>query len=136
MPSGGTYTIDTADLSAMDLSVLRIYSMPDLDTAWTIASGDFEPLVRLIDLRMQSNVFTQAQVDEILYGMYLSSIAPRVGTAGFIDVGGTNAAPSGTFQPASSCPVTAATDGNEVAHELLNDGCAAGFNVWTTVITS
>lgn len=44
--------------------------------------------------------------------------------------GGTNAAPSGTFQAASACPVSAATDGKEVAHELLNDGCNAIANHW------
>ena len=32
-----------------------------------------------------------------------------------------------------SCPVTSSTDGKEIAHELLNDGCAVGFNKWTTV---
>jgi hypothetical protein len=60
-------------------------------------------------------------------------LAPRTGSGGSVDIGGSNAAPSGTFQAASACPVTAATDGKEVAYELLNDSCGVGFNKWTTV---
>jgi len=73
-------------------------------------------------------------MDAILWGLYQAALS-RTATGGTINVGGTNAAPSGTFQAASACPVSVATDGKEVAHELINDGCdaiAAG-ETWTTV---
>jgi hypothetical protein len=65
--------------------------------------------------------------------LYQATKAPRTVSAGSIYVGGSNADPSGTYQAASSCPVTGSTPGKEIAHELKNDGCGAGFNKWTTV---
>ena len=81
------------------------------------------------------NSLTQAAVNAALWGFYQGTTT-RTATGGTINVGGTNAAPSGTFQAPASCPVTVATPGKEVAHALLNDGCAVGFNKWTTVTTS
>ena len=90
----------------------------------------------LNDVQFQNSGWSQADVDAFLYEMYQLSTTPRTATVGTINVGGTNAAPSGVFQPAAACPVTVATPGNEIANELLNNGCAAGFNVWATVTTS
>jgi hypothetical protein len=86
----------------------------------------------LTEYRIDSNGLNQATVDSILWRIYQNS-GSRTATGGTINVGGSNAAPSGTFQAAASCPVTSSTPGKEVAHELLNDGCAVGFNKWATV---
>jgi hypothetical protein len=83
--------------------------------------------------RIDSNgILLQATINSILWRIYQNT-STRTATGGTINVGGTNAAPSGTFQAAVSCPVTDSTPGKEIAHELLNDGCAVGFNKWATV---
>jgi hypothetical protein len=66
--------------------------------------------------------------------MYQATLARTV-NGGTLNVGGSNAAPSGVYQPAAACPVTAATPGKEIAHELEFDGCGAiaAGETWTTV---
>lgn len=73
-----------------------------------------------------------ATVDAILRNLYELSATPRTATDGVIELRD-NAAPSGAFQAAASCPVSALTPGKEIAHELLHDGCGAGFNTWASV---
>jgi len=108
--------------------------MPSADTSWTISAGDFTGWTTITTMLANDNAWTQAQVEAVLWGVYQASRdGPRTASGGTINVGGSNAAPSGTFQAASACPVSVATDGKEVAYELLNDSCAAGFNVWSTV---
>ena len=89
------------------------------------------------NFQIQDNTLLQAQVNAVLYGLYQATLV-RTKTGGTINVGGTNAAPSGVFQAAAACPVDAATPGKEVAHELLNDGCGAiaAGETWATVTTS
>jgi len=82
---------------------------------------------------MEGNALSQAYVDLILWELYQAAITPRTATAGTINLGGSNASPGGTYQACASCPVAVTTPGREVAHELKNDGCAVGFNKWTTV---
>jgi len=104
----------------------------------TSVSGapDCSGAVRLQIYHYYNCGLNQATVDAILWSLYQATLS-RTATGGEINLGGTNAAPSGTFQAASACPVSAATDGKEVAWELLNDDCGDGFNVWATVtITS
>ena len=132
MPAG-TYNIDTADMALWTPTLWYLYSMHVASLTLTVASADFAGWTKTTTMRADGNSLIQAQVNEILYGMYRASIAPRTAAGGTINVGGTNAAPSGVYQAAAACPVDAATPGKEVAHELLNDGCGAGFNKWTTV---
>jgi hypothetical protein len=99
----------------------------------SISALDVSTNTALTDLRCNNNGWAQAAVDSLLLSAYTAAIAPRTGSGGTINVGGTNAAPSGTLQPAASCPVDGSTPGKEIAHELANDGCGEGFNVWTTV---
>jgi hypothetical protein len=86
----------------------------------------------LTQYRIEGNGLNQTTVNSILWRIYQNSDT-RTATGGTINVGGSNAAPSGTFQAAASCPVTSSTPGKEVAWELLNDSCLVGFNKWTTV---
>ena len=81
------------------------------------------------------NSLSQANVDTLLLRLYTAFLT-RTAINGTIDVSGTNAAPSGVFQAAAACPVDGATPGKEIAHELLNDTCATGGNVWATVTTT
>ena len=129
----GTYVINSSHMSGWDPVSLVMYSLPVASTTWTISANDFAGFGKVTNIYIHNNGLTQAQVDAVLYGMYQASIIPRTATGGAMYVGGTNEAPSGTFQTASSCPVTSSTPGLEVAHELLNDGCAVGFNKWGTV---
>jgi hypothetical protein len=86
----------------------------------------------LTQYRIESNGLNQATINSILWRIYQNS-GSRTATGGTINVGGSNAAPSGTFQAAASCPVTSSTPGKEIAYELLNDTCGAFANHWATV---
>ena len=135
MPSGYAGTFNSADVVDWRPATFHLYSMPS-GYAFVIAANDFAGWTTTSNFQMQSNALTQAQVNAVLWGLYQAAIVPRTATGGTIDVSGSNAAPSGTFQAPASCPVTSGTPGNEVRHALLNDGCAVGFNKWTTVTTS
>jgi hypothetical protein len=135
MPSGYAGTFDSADVVDWRPTSFYLFSMPS-GYAFVIAANDFAAWTTTSDFRMRNNALTQAQVNAVLWGLYQASIVPRTATGGTIDVAGGNAAPSGTFQAPTSCPVTSSTPGKEVAHALLNDGCVVGFNTWATVTTS
>ena len=134
MPTGYAGTFDSADVAAWRPNVFYLYSMP---TGYTItAGGGFASWTTTSNFQMQSNGLPTGTVDAILWELYQASTVPRTASGGTINISGSNAAPSGTYQAAASCPVTVATPGKEVAHELKNDGCAVGFNKWSTVTTS
>jgi hypothetical protein len=129
-------TFDTADASAWNPTAFSLYNMSDSSLSITVAAADFTGWLAANAIRLDGNNFSQAQVNAILWGLYQASVTPRTATGGTINVAGSNAAPSGTFQAAASCPVTSSTPGKEVAHELLNDGCGESFNTWATVTTT
>jgi len=133
MPAG-TYTIDSADMATWTPTNWYLLAMPAGSTTWTLDGAHFAGYVSCTTFFIQDNSLTQAQVDEVLYGLYQATVARTV-NGGTINIGGTNAAPSGLFQAAAACPVDDATPGKEVCHELLNDGCAAiaPGETWTTV---
>lgn len=127
-------TFNSVDVSAWRPTYFYLISMP---AGYVVtAGGGFAGWTTTNSFQMQGNALSQAQVDAILWELYQATATPRTATGGTINVGGSNAAPSGTFQAPASCPVTVATPGKEVGHALLNDGCAVGFNRWTTVTTS
>lgn len=133
MPAG-SYAVNTAHMVDWRPATWYAYSMPIASTTWALAADNFAGWINCNGFGAYNNSFDTTQVNALLWGMYQAATARTV-TGGTINVGGTNAAPSGTFQAASSCPVTAATPGKEVAHELLNNGCG-GINlgrVWATV---
>ena len=134
MPAGYAGTFDSADVSAWRPSYFYLYSMP---AGYAItAGGGFADWSTITYFLMQNNGLLAATVDAILWELYQASAIPRTASGGTINISGSNAAPSGTYQAAASCPVTVATPGKEIAHELKNDGCAVGFNKWATVTTS
>jgi hypothetical protein len=104
-----------------------------LNTTASVVSGGGNAPRGLTQVWLQNLALDQPTVNGLLWALYVAAASPRTGTGGTINVGGTNAAPSGVFAAPGACPVTAATDGKEIAHALLNDGCAVGFNKWATV---
>ena len=134
MPTGYAGTFDSADVSAWRPSGFHLHSMP---AGYAItAGGGFANWSTTVNFYVQNNGLTAGTVDAILWELYQASTVPRTASGGTINISDSNAAPSGTYQAATSCPVTVATPGKEIAHELKNDGCAVGFNKWTTVTTS
>jgi hypothetical protein len=136
MPSGYAGTFDSADVSAWRPSAFLLFSMPVATFSITITAGGFSAWAGgLIGFRMQNNSFSTPQVDAILWDLYQAAITPRTATGGTIMLSGNNAAPLGTDQAATSCPVTSSTPGRELRHELLNNTCQnpRAFNKWTTV---
>ena len=126
-------TFNSADVSAWRPTTFSLYSMP---AGYSVtADGGWANWITTTTFQVQSNGLLTATVDAILWELYQATLA-RTATGGTINVGGTNQAPSGVFQAASACPVSAATSGKEIAHELLNDGCGgiASGRVWSSVI--
>ena len=131
MPAGYAGTFNSADVSAWRPTNFYLFSMP---AGYTItAGGGFASWTTgLNNFQMQGNGLLTATVNAILWELYQAATT-RTGTGGTINVGGSNQAPSGTFQAAAACPVTVATPGKEIAHELINDVCGAITNHWSTV---
>jgi len=132
----GEYAFHTADLSLWGPRIGYFYANKLTGITWDITSDAFASWVYCSKCDVSDNGFSTAQVDAVLWGLYRAATIRETRYAGEINVGGTNAAPSGTFQAATSCPVTATTPGKEIAHELLNDGCGgiASGRVWSSVI--
>ncbi len=127
LPAGSTVTINSADMAAWRPTVWHCYSLPAGSTV-TVAAIDFAGWTSPTNFRIDGNALTQAKVDAVLEGFY-GAFASRTVSNGTINVGGTNAAPSGTYQ--AMCPPTS---GKERAYELVNDSC--GINPtkkWLTV---
>jgi len=135
MPAGGTYSIDSADMASWTPTNWYLYSMP-AGTLTVTAAANFNGWIRPSEFRFDNLTLNQTQVDAILWGLY-GAFAGKTSTGGTLNLGGSgdtaNAAPSGTFQAASACPVSVATDGKEVAYELLNDTCGVSTKHWATV---
>ena len=131
MPAG-TYSISSADLVDWRPAYWWLYSLPAAGSSYTFASACMQYWLAATNIRCDNLGLSQATVDAILWDIY-QGFAARTGTGGTINVGGTNAAPSGTYQAATSCPVTVATPGKETAHELVNDGCNVSSKHWSTV---
>ena len=111
MPTGGTYTINTADMAAWRPGYWYCYSMP-VGAVTISAASDFAGWISTTTIRAEDNGLLQAAVDAILSGCW-SAFATRTATGGTINVGGTNAAPSGVLQAANP-----PTTGREFAYEL------------------
>lgn len=114
MPAGYAGTFDSADVSAWRPSTFYLFSMPSGYT-FVISAGGFAGWITTTSMQMQGNALSQAQVDQILADFW-AGFATRTATAGTINLGGTNAAPSGTLQAANP-PST----GKEYAYCLVND---------------
>jgi len=126
MPAG-TYSIASADMVAWTTTqYLRCFALP----AGTVdVTGSFSTLVDLRDLQLQDNGLTEAQVDAVLTGIWSGKANYTYATPA-LNIGGTNAAPSGVYQ--SQCPPTS---GKEHAYDLVNGICTAAGPEWTVTFT-
>jgi len=131
MPAGYAGTFNSTDVSAWRPTIFALYSMPT-GYVHTIAANSYTNFITCNNFRMEANALTTAQVDLILQDLYVAAKS-RTATAGTINVGGSNQAPSGTLQACAAPPVTNTTPGKEVAYELVNDSLNAIINHWTTV---
>mgnify|MGYP001332165902 CR=1 FL=1 len=127
MPTDGTYSIASVDMAAWTTTqFLRCFAMP----AGTVdVTGSFSTLVNLRDLQLQDNGLTEAQVDAVLTGIWSGKANYTYATPA-LNIGGTNAAPSGAYQ--SQCPPTS---GKEYAYDLVNGICTAAGPEWTVTFT-
>ena len=132
----GEYAFRTADLSLWGPRIGYFRANKLTGITWDITSDAFASWVYCFKCDVSDNGFSTAQVNAVLWGLYRAATIRETRYDDGINVGGTNAAPSGTFRAATSCPVTATTPGKEIAHELLNDGCGgiASGRVWSSVI--
>jgi len=105
--------------------------MPVAGSSYTFAANCMFAWAAATTIRCDGLGLAQATVDAILLDIW-NGFATRTGTGGTINVAGTNAAPSGTYQAAASCPVTGATPGTEIACELTHDTCDVSSKHWTT----
>ena len=125
-------TLDTAHMAGWNPGMFFLYYMPNASV--TITTTTIKNWSAVTTLGFPTGKLTQAQCDLILWDVYQIARTKTGGTIQLNYPG--NAAPSGTFQACQYCPVTSATPGKEIAHELLNDGCGKGFNKWATVTTN
>lgn len=134
LSAGFTITLNSADVAAWKPTTFEIYGNGTAPTF--TAGGGFANFTTTTGFSFFGLALSQTQVDAVLLELYQASIAPRTVANGAIQLQGSNAAPSGTFQACASPPVTAATPGKEIAYELLNDTIGAFSNHWGTVTTS
>ena len=155
--TGAVGAFSSADLVDLRPSTLTLHTLPSLVisidfahwinwrpvycTLYAIASAGIvisQSTIKnwsgLYSLDLRTKNLTQLQADLVLWECY-QIVRTMVNGTIYMAIAG-NASPSGTFQAATSCPVTASTPGKEIAHELLNDGCGKGFNKWATVSTN
>jgi len=129
MPTGN-YTVNSANMAAWtSLQYLSCYSMPTGAVSISAAS-DFTGLVSLRNLQLQSNALSQASVDKVLQGLW-NGKANFTDPAPSCNVGGSNSAPSGIYQPASP-----PTTGKEYAYDLVNGTCKPDGPEWTVTFTA
>jgi hypothetical protein len=90
-----------------------------------VTQGTIGTMTAMRDCQVWSCGWNQAAVDAFLATMYTNRMAFTHATP-VLGISGTNAAPSGIYQPA--CPPGT---GHEYEFELENDSCGDGFNTWT-----
>jgi hypothetical protein len=95
-----------------------------------VPAGMFVGCTKILIIHAQDNGFSQIVVDNVIDQIYALR-AIFTNAAPSMNIGGTNAAPSGTYQY-SATPST----GKEKIYALVNDDDAEGFNKWTITFTA
>lgn len=149
----GAYTMSflycyNCNLSALDLSVMG--NVTDL-WAWnnnistltltgqtgfndlrvhgnSLASGFTLPNNNALELfTAENNGMSQAAVDSLIGSIYANRLNFTYASP-TANLGGSNSAPTGTYQIPAACPATVP---NEQVYEMVNDFCGDGHNLWT-----
>ena len=118
----------SGDLSTLVLpsGLERLYANSTSITAGADASG----ALALKDYRIQDCSLSQAAVDAIVQEIY-DNWAGYTDPAPALNVGGSNSAPSGTYQDGDP-----PTTGKEYIYEIVNDPEATGNETWTVTYTA
>lgn len=126
VPAGVTYlsaswcSLITGDLSDVpaEVTTLHAYHCP------LISPVGIHLLTSINDIRIYDNGYSSAVVDAVLEEMYTHRMS-FTAAAPALQIGGTNAAPSGVYQNASP-----PTTGLEYVYKLVNDPDGDGHKKW------
>jgi hypothetical protein len=130
MPSGYAGSFNSSDVNDWRPTTFYLYSMPTATFSFTISAGGFDNWTTGLNaFYMLGNALTTAQVSIILDDLYTAALT-RTGTAGTINLGGSNEGPAGVYQEPEDCEAMSSA---EKAYELLNDSCDVITNHWATV---
>jgi hypothetical protein len=110
----------TGDLSDVPAGVTILYAY----VAPSISPVGIQHLTDISNIRIDSNNYSTAVVDSVLLAMYNSRMG-FTAAAPSLQIGGTNAAPSGTYQNADP-----PTTGLEYVYKLVNDPDGDGHRKW------
>jgi hypothetical protein len=110
----------TGDLSDVPAGVTILYAY----VAPSISPVGIQHLTDISDIRIDSNNYSTSVVDSVLLAMYNSRMG-FTAAAPSLQIGGTNAAPSGTYQNADP-----PTTGLEYVYKLVNDPDGDGHRKW------
>jgi len=121
----------SGDISAVQnltsLTTLRLYNT---SVGYATVGSYLRNLTVLRNCQLQDCALTAAECDNVLEDIYAGRMSFTYATPS-LNIGGTNAAPNGTYQ--AMCPPTT---GKEFWYELVNDSCGDGFNKWTITANS
>jgi len=119
------------DISAVqNLTSLTHLYLNDTSVGYATVGSYLRNLTALRDCQLQDCALTATESDNVLEDIYAGRMSFTYATPS-LNIGGTNAAPNGTYQ--AQCPPTT---GKEYWYELVNDSCGDGFNQWTVTANS
>jgi len=116
--------IDSADMVGWTPTYWRLYSMPAAGSSYTFGAAIMRNWTSAASIACQDLALLVGVVDAILLDIYTGR-AGYTNAAPVLNVGGSNAAPSGVYQDAAP-----PTTGLEYKYKLVVDPDAEGFNKW------
>ena len=124
MPAG-TYSISSADMVDWRPTNWYLYSMPAAGSSYSFAASCMRNWTDISTLKLENMGLPDATVDAILMDIY-AGLAGFTAAAPTLAIGGTNAAPSGTYQDPPGAPAS----GLEAVWEMTHDD-----KPWTVAAT-
>lgn len=135
LPAGMTYLLLSSTQSTItgalaDLPAGMTYLY--LQNTSSAVTGGASPVAArgIREVRIDNTGLNQTQVDDVIARIYADR-ALFTSAAPILNIGGTNAAPSGVYQDA-----TPPTTGKEMIYKLVNDPDGEGFKKWTIIYTA
>ena len=124
MPAG-TYSISSADMVDWRPTNWYLHSMPAAGSSYSFAASCMRNWTDISTLKLENMGLPDATVDAILMDIY-AGLAGFTAAAPTLTIGGTNAAPSGTYQDPPGAPAS----GLEAVWEMTHDD-----KPWTVAAT-
>jgi len=122
MPAG-TYVINSADMVNWRPTIWYLYSMPT--GTYTFAASCMRNWTSVQNIQLQDLGLSQAVVDTIVNDIW-NGKPTYTYAAPSLNIGGTNADPSGVYQ--ANCPPTS---GLEQVYDLVNGNCTPSGPEWS-----